>query len=252
MESSTYTGIQYRVIFDLGITTKVTIPYASDDQGEDSNALSQYIPGFGYPSDPIDLKYNTIDLSWDAGIVQSTGAIGDYVFYDSNVNGIQDEENTGISNIKVVLEANNDDITNENNWQEVATTYTNSQGYYIFNNLKEGYYRVKFEVLDNYNVTLSTQGEDSAIDSDGIYANDDIWYYTRSFYLDQDGYDMTWDLGVYDPDVTTTTITQYNGSQPTGDNINLSKYFVLALGSIAALVTTYFGRNKKKRIVESK
>ena len=63
---------------------------------------------------------------------------------------------------------------------------------------------------------------------------------------------MTWDLGVYDPDVTTTTITQYNGSQPTGDNINLSKYFVLALGSIAALVTTYFGRNKKKRIVESK
>ena len=252
LESSTYTGIQYRVIFDLGITTKVTIPYASDDQGEDSNALSQYIPGFGYPSDPIDLKYNTIDLSWDAGIVQSTGAIGDYVFYDSNVNGIQDEENTGISNIKVVLEANNDDITNENDWQEVATTYTNSQGYYIFNNLKEGYYRVKFEVLDNYNVTLSTQGEDSAIDSDGIYANDDIWYYTRSFYLDQDGYDMTWDLGVYDPDVTTTTITQYNGSQPTGDNINLSKYFVLALGSIAALVTTYFGRNKKKRIVESK
>ena len=81
----------------------------------------------------------------------------------------------------MVLEANNDDITNENNWQEVATTYTNSQGYYIFNNLKEGYYRVKFEVLDNYNVTLSTQGEDSAIDSDGIYANDDIWYYTRSF-----------------------------------------------------------------------
>ena len=45
----------------------------------------------------------------------------------------------------------------------------------------------------------------------------------------------------------TTTITQYNGSQPTGDNINLSKYFVLALGSIAALVTTYFGRNKKKK-----
>ncbi|MFR2501020.1 MAG: SdrD B-like domain-containing protein [Coprobacillus cateniformis] len=38
-----------------------------------------------------------------------------------------------------------------------GTTYTNSQGYYIFNELSEGYYRVKFET-SKYKVTLSTQG----------------------------------------------------------------------------------------------
>lgn len=251
LEGSTYTKIDYRVIFDLGITTKITIPYAGDDQALDSNALNQYIPGFGYPTDPIDLAYNTVDLTWDAGVVQSRGAIGDYVWYDSNVNGIQDEEGTGIGGIKVVLETNTGDITNEDDWQEVAVTYTNEQGYYIFNNLKEGYYRVKFEVPANYNVTLSSQGEDGAIDSDGIYFNDDTYYYTRSFYLDQDGYDMTWDLGVYDPTVTTTTITTTVDSSTdgimTGDDKVIFGYVILAALS---LVTAYGLNRKRKQLIK--
>lgn len=251
LEGSTYTKIDYRVIFDLGITTKITIPYAGDDQALDSNALNQYIPGFGYPTDPIDLAYNTVDLTWDAGVVQSRGAIGDYVWYDSNVNGIQDEEGTGIGGIKVVLETNTGDITNEDDWQEVAVTYTNEHGYYIFNNLKEGYYRVKFEVPANYNVTLSLQGEDSAIDSDGIYFNDDTYYYTRSFYLDQDGYDMTWDLGVYDPTVTTTTITTTVDSSTdgimTGDDKVIFGYVILAALS---LVTAYGLNRKRKQLIK--
>ncbi|WP_296876431.1 SdrD B-like domain-containing protein, partial [Thomasclavelia sp.] len=251
LEGSTYTKIDYRVIFDLGITTKITIPYAGDDQALDSNALNQYIPGFGYPTDPIDLAYNTVDLTWDAGVVQSRGAIGDYVWYDSNVNGIQDEEGTGIGGIKVVLETNTGDITNEDDWQEVAVTYTNEQGYYIFNNLKEGYYRVKFEVPANYNVTLSSQGEDGAIDSDGIYFNDDTYYYTRSFYLDQDGYDMTWDLGVYDPTVTTTTITTTVDSSTdgimTGDDKVIFGYVILAALS---LITAYGLNRKRKQLIK--
>ncbi len=248
LEGSTYTGIQYRVIFDLKMTTKITITYAGDDIALDSNALNQYVSGFGYPTDPIDLPYNTTDLTIDAGIVQSLGAIGDYVWYDSNVNGLQDEEGTGIGNIKVILEANNGDVTNEDDWEEVGTTYTNSQGYYIFNNLKPGYYRVKFEVPSQYYVTLSTQGEDSAIDSDGIYSNDNIYYYTRSFYLEQDGYDMTWDLGVYDPTITTSetsiTNTYFDGGILTGDNINSLCYLLLAAGS--ASIFTYGYRKRRK------
>lgn len=39
---------------------------------------------------------------------------------------------TGIEGIKVILETNlTGNIADENDWQEVGTTYTNSQGYYI-------------------------------------------------------------------------------------------------------------------------
>ena len=245
LKGSTYTGIEYRVIFDLPLTTKLTVPYAGDDPELDSNALNEYVPGLGFPTQTIDLAYNTVDLTWDAGIVQSKGSVGDYVWYDTNVNGIQDENGTGIEGIKVILETNlTGNIADENDWQEVGTTYTNSQGYYIFNELSEGYYRVKFEIPSKYKVTLSTQGEDSAEDSDGIYSEDGIWYYTRSFYLDQDGYDMTWDCGVYDPTDTKLTKT---GSTATGDSSDINGYVVLGFSSILALGAVYFVSNKKRK-----
>lgn len=245
LKGSTYTGIEYRVIFDLPLTTKLTVPYAGDDPELDSNALNEYVPGLGFPTQTIDLAYNTVDLTWDAGIVQSKGSVGDYVWYDTNVNGIQDENGTGIEGIKVILETNlTGNIADENDWQEVGTTYTNSQGYYIFNELSEGYYRVKFEIPSKYKVTLSTQGEDSAEDSDGIYSEDGVWYYTRSFYLDQDGYDMTWDCGVYDPTDTKLTKT---GSTATGDSSDINGYVVLGFSSILALGAVYFVSNKKRK-----
>lgn len=92
---------------------------------------------------------------------------------------------------------------------------------------------------------MSTQGEDSAEDSDGIYSEDGVWYYTRSFYLDQDGYDMTWDCGVYDPTDTKLTKT---GSTATGDSSDINGYVVLGFSSILALGAVYFVSNKKEKL----
>lgn len=246
LKSSEYgTDIEYRILFDLPINTHLTIPYQGNAD-LDSNALSQYIPGLGFPTDSIYLKYYSEDLSWDAGIISGQGAVGDYVWFDTNQNGIQDENDTGISGIKVVLEYNESgDITDESLWKVLGTTYTNEHGYYIFTGLQEGMYRVRFQIDKPYYVTLSTMGNDNAIDSDGVTLFEKNWYYTRAFYLDEEGYDMTWDCGVYLPE--TSQDSQQN-DYPflfpiTGDQSSIIGYGLLAG---AALVTMSIMNKKRK------
>lgn len=52
----------------------------------------------------ISIGYGQRDMTIDAGIVVTSGSVGDYVWLDTNRNGIQDEEDTGLEGIRVVLE----------------------------------------------------------------------------------------------------------------------------------------------------
>ena len=54
---------------------------------------------------------------------------------------------------------------------------------------------MKFQILEPYTITLVNQG-DTALDSDGRYQLEDGWYAGRPFYLNEGGFDMTWDCGV--------------------------------------------------------
>jgi uncharacterized repeat protein (TIGR01451 family) len=63
------------------------------------------------------------------------GSIGDYVWYDKDMEGDQDEVNAGIANVKIIL-------TGTTIFSQAidVTTYTNSNGYYLFNGLPPGSY----------------------------------------------------------------------------------------------------------------
>lgn len=224
LEGSTFTGIQYRIVFDLSPFTTLTIPLNGDAE-RDSNALSTYMSGWGFPTDEINLAYADEDMSWDAGIVETSGSIGDYVWFDTNRNGIQDEIGTGIANVKVVLERNDSEDLKESSWVNLKETVTNEAGYYRFDGLSEGYYRVKFYLPDSY-VTLPNQGNDAELDSDGMRRDGD-WSITRPFYLSEGGYDMSWDCGIYDgnPGIEVNT----------GDTTNLRAYLTLMILSFGAL-----------------
>ena len=63
-------------------------------------------------------------------------SLGDYVWYDSNQDGIQDYEERGIEGVTVTL--THPDGT-------VETTTTDSNGKYQFDNLDNGDYTVHFE-----------------------------------------------------------------------------------------------------------
>lgn len=236
LKGSEYTEIEYRVIFDLPYDTKLTTPIAGDDINVDSNALANYINGWGFPTNVIRLGYGQNDMTWDAGIIQTSGSIGDYVWFDQNKNGIQDEENTGISGIRVVLERNDSDSLEDNAWTYIAETKTNKAGYYRFDDLQPGYYRVKF-YLKGYTVTLPLEGNDSAVDSDG-YEKKGNWYITRPFYLDEGGFDMTWDCGVYGIDsFDKPNISQTINGPITADKTNhTSSLYYLGISFIAMLV----------------
>lgn len=77
------------------------------------------------------------DLSWDAGLYEETvcqNKIGDFVWHDKNVNGIQDSGEPGIEGVVIELWQNN---------QLIATATTNSNGKYEFDNLLNGTYQIK-------------------------------------------------------------------------------------------------------------
>ncbi|MCA0454207.1 MAG: carboxypeptidase regulatory-like domain-containing protein [Chloroflexi bacterium] len=84
----------------------------------------------------VNLGYGEIDLTWDAGIVP-LGSIGDYVWNDTNANGIQDAGEAGIPNVTVNLTDSNG-VT--------ISVVTDSTGHYLFTDL----------LADSYTITVDT------------------------------------------------------------------------------------------------
>lgn len=88
--------------------------------------------------------------------------LGDRVWLDSNKNGIQESNESGVPNITVTL-YNTGNCTGST----VATEITNASGNYLFTDLSSGTYSLSFNNLPNdYNITLSNQGSDDGLNSD--------------------------------------------------------------------------------------
>ena len=229
---------QYRVCFDLPGGSVITVPFAGTDRAADSNVQGFYLEGWGYPSDVISIGYGQRDMTIDAGIVVTSGSVGDYVWLDTNRNGIQDEEDTGLEGIRVVLEYSpSGDVSDDTQWIQAGETTTNEKGYYRFDELSEGYYRVKFQILEPYTITLVNQG-DAALDSDGRYQLEDGWYAGRPFYLNEGGFDMTWDCGVVLGSGGTTAAAP-GGGVSTGDRFAEAAWMLLA--GVSAFGAVAFG-----------
>ena len=85
-----------------------------------------------------------------------TGTIGDFVFYDQNLNGIQDSGEPGIAGVEVKL--TNPDTT-------MVTTATDSMGKYLFTGLCAGTYSVIAKSPTGFVSTLTEVGSDRTVDS---------------------------------------------------------------------------------------
>lgn len=110
----------------------------------------------------INLSAGEVDMSVDAGIHNSTlpnAALGNYVWFDYNLNGIQDANEIGVPGVTVTLYDNSNTV--------LGTTATDVNGFYMFNNLAAGTYRVGFSNLPlGYILTNSDQGGNDGVDSD--------------------------------------------------------------------------------------
>ena len=115
------------------------------------------------------------NLSFDAAIRQGknpgTGSVGNLVWIDLDADGVQDENETGVSDVTVTLrEAGANGILNDAD-DVLYTTITNALGEYSFTNLPSSHkYRVEFSNINTswYTLTTLNAGADDKYDSDGL------------------------------------------------------------------------------------
>jgi hypothetical protein len=84
--------------------------------------------------------------------------LGDYVWIDANINGMQDSGEDGRSGVTIELYNSTDNL--------VATTTTDADGLYTFSDLAPGNYYLKFVPPVGDFFSPRNQGSDDTIDSD--------------------------------------------------------------------------------------
>ena len=109
---------------------------------------------------PFSLTPGQHDSSWDLGIysLEPPATLGDRIWFDTNDNNIQDEGETGILGVQVVLY--------RADGTQVATTTSDVDGHYMFNNLAPGNYYLHFIAPAGYLPVLADQEENDLVDSD--------------------------------------------------------------------------------------
>ncbi len=155
----------------------------AQDQGGD-DAQDSDIDGAGRTA-AFTLAGGTHDATRDAGFYQPPAALGDFVWLDANVNGLQDGgSETGMPGVVVRLYGAATNL--------VAETTTGAGGAYLFTNLPPADYLLEFVLPAGYTFTLRDQGADDALDSNPALATGR----TERFHLPPGTNDLGWDAGL--------------------------------------------------------
>jgi protocatechuate 3,4-dioxygenase beta subunit len=150
------------------------------EQGSDTLSDSDADTTTGFATvDTLNADEN--DMSWDMGIYLYA-KLGDRVWIDSNGNGVQDSDESGLDGVNVTLTRKSDAAT--------FNTTTAGGGAYLFENLEPDEYDISFVLPSGYEITLPNQGDDT-LDSD---VNSTLKTVVTT--LDSNESDMSWDVGV--------------------------------------------------------
>jgi hypothetical protein len=105
------------------------------------------------------------DLTLDFGFFVPKVSVGNYVWADSDRDGIQDGGEPGISGVTLsITKADGSAVTNVFG-AAVTTTTTDANGAYVFANLPVGSYKVTATSPAGYIATTALAGSDRAVDS---------------------------------------------------------------------------------------
>jgi uncharacterized repeat protein (TIGR01451 family)/LPXTG-motif cell wall-anchored protein len=176
------------------ITRKNTTTSALDSDADQVTALSS----------TVTLLAGAQDLTVDCGLYKFV-SIGDFVFNDLDANGVQNPGETGVTGVSVTL-LKADGVTRATYWDgsEVADIITTGSGFYQFDGLDPGQYRLQFKTTDpDFMATYPNVGDD-VLDSDGISttANYSV-VLTGTYTLVSNGSNLTVDQGFFimSPDI---------------------------------------------------
>lgn len=159
--------------------------------GSDRNVDSDGNPVSGGTSttDVVSLATGEERLDIDLGLYNPTapaGQIGDFVWFDSNNNGIQDAGEAGVPGVSVSLLNASGAV--------IATTVTDGSGLYKFAGLADGTYSVKFSNLPaGFSFSPKDLGGNDNTDSDA----DPVTGVTGTYTISGGNSNMTVDAGIY-------------------------------------------------------
>ena len=138
-----YDGKHY-VVFE-GLTDYTFSEAGVGEESTDSDVTAQNGPG---STDLLSLTLGQQIENIDAGMYNVLTSIGDFVWEDYNMNGIQEEGELGINGVVVVLF---DTLGNEViSVMSENDPNTGDPGYYSFTGLLEGFYYIKFDLPEGY------------------------------------------------------------------------------------------------------
>ncbi|QMW00876.1 SdrD B-like domain-containing protein [Spirosoma foliorum] len=218
----------YVVGFTAPVGYTATLANTGSDDTKDSDA------------DPITGKTQSVTLApdennptLDAGFYVPSAGLGDYVWLDTDKDGVQEASESGIDGVVVTLYTNG---------VASATTVTSATGFYSFTGLTPGSsnsYVVGFTAPAGYTATLANVGGDDSKDSDA----DLITGKTQSITLAPGEYNPTLDAGFY---LLPAGLGDYvfedvnkNGQQDAGDQpIPDVTVTLLSSGTVVATTTT--------------
>ncbi|MGB9738108.1 SdrD B-like domain-containing protein, partial [Chloroflexus sp.] len=163
--------------------------FTAADQGTDDAVDSDANPTTDRTAN-FTLTSGQTDTTWDAGAYRPA-SIGNYVWEDTNGNGIQDIGEPGVANVRVTLSG----MTGAGVAVNRSTT-TNGSGFYLFDNLAPGTYTVTVDRPSGYEFTPANQGTDDAVDSD--VTNSATGSMSATVLVSGEE-DLTWDAGLYRP-----------------------------------------------------
>ena len=151
------------MILPVGVPANITMYNSYTYQLSRSDNNSQLLPA----------TPNKVGMTTDC--ITNLGSLGNYVWIDSNANGLQDESvSAGLNGIKVYLyKAGASNTVGGNDAVLIDSTYTavnffGKSGYYSFINLQSGNYYVQFPVNPiGYRITNSNQTNQTDGNSDG-------------------------------------------------------------------------------------
>lgn len=155
-------------------------------------------------------------------------SIGDRIWYDTNKNGIQDTGENGVAGVTVELREAN--YINGHGGAVLATTSTDANGYYLFDNLNPGDYQI--DIVEStlpvgYGFTTPNQGADDGKDSDvaPVGNNPLSWGVMANTTLSAGENDLSWDAGIVSTCVCTPVSFDFSGNTSTdGTNGNIRTF----------------------------
>ncbi|NNF56078.1 MAG: DUF11 domain-containing protein, partial [Acidimicrobiales bacterium] len=120
-----------------------------------NDAVDSDIDGSGAVTVTVSSGESVVTI--DAGLI-FPGSIGDFVFEDTDGDGIQDGGETGVGGITVNLL--------DGSGTQISTTTTAGDGSYSFTDLAPGDYQIEFVPSGVYGLAPQDSGSDDALDSD--------------------------------------------------------------------------------------